>query len=1048
MAARLYACHRISSVAVVSLAIVLALSPLAPAVADAQGISGASVVGWVRRGTDGVPLSDAVVELLNVGTGARRRTSTRTDGRFYFEDLPSGGIYQLSARSLGYESAPAERLELHLGDRVTRTIVMGAETARRLDPVVVRESSLRDAGAGGAAYSITGDLARSLPLLNRDFIGLFALAPEASGATLLSVSGQHNRFNAIQVDGGTQSDVFGTGITPGAGTGARALSLEAIEEIRILVAPFDVRQGGFSGGLINAVTRSGTNDVRGAVFSSFAAGSLVGRDTAGTAVPSFADLQYGGSIGGPVVRGRLHYFAVADVQARQTRYAVSPLSDPNTGIDAQAAERVTRAIRERYGFEPGAAVTPLLRQPNSNVFVKLSWQPTVNHLVELSQSWVNSSSDVVMRSSTRPDGWQLSGSGYEAATSTMTTRIRATSALGQWTNELVASAATIGDDIQSALAVPSFLVEVTPGHLLAAGSSLGTQGTATDQRILELTDNLSWTGGAHLVTVGTQNQIVRIRDNFMLRGWGVWTFPSVEALEMGVPSRYDVGLALRPDGPLMTYTGVQLAGYVQDRWSPTAALSVTGGLRIDAPFFDAPARNERLASSTTLRDADTGRFPSGNALVSPRLGVAWALGADRRTMLRGGVGAFAGRPPFAWLGNAYVGTGLEQTSLTCTVADGVPTPTTDIRALPRQCVQRSGQVPLARVNVFDPRFRFQQAVKYVIGIDRELGTDFTASLDLSHTRTRNHLYVSDANLEDRGPNAEGRETYGVAGGVPARLDPEFGAVYRFENRSAERSSALTAHLAKRWRSGGALQAGYTWSRTQDLMSLSGLTGMLLFQSNPLDGTIAERRLRRSARDIPHNLVVAGTLPIERGIIASVLLRVRSGTPYAYTVVGDANGDGTALNDLAYIPRDSSDISLANPEAYRALDAYIEGRTCLRSQRGRIMVRNSCRNPAVRSLDVRVGKRFASLVRGLELSLDVINLPNLLSRDWGLVRETTNREAIELLGVQGWDGVANRPLYVVRTIAGVPTLPRVDGVSTTDGSLASRWRVQLGARVEY
>ena len=1048
MGIRKYPCHRTSSVTVVSLAIVLALPSLVPAVAHGQGISGASVSGWVRAGADSVALRDAVVELWNVGTGARRRTSTRADGRFYFEDLPTGGIYQLSARALGYESAPAERLELHVGDRVTRTIVMAAETARRLDPVIVRASSLRDAGAGGAAYSISGDLARSLPLLNRDFIGLFALAPQASGATLLSVSGQHNRFNAIQVDGGTQSDIFGTGITPGAGTGARTLSLEAIEEIRILVAPFDVRQGGFSGGLINAVTRSGTNNVRGAVFSSFAAGSLVGRDTSGIAVPSFADLQYGMSIGGPIVRGRLHYFAVADVQARRTRYAVSPLSDPSTGIDVESAERVTRAIRERYGFEPGADDTPLLRQPNHDVFVKLSWQPTDNHLVELSQSWVNSSSDVVMRSATRRDGWQLSGSGYEAATSAMTTRIRATSALGRWTNELVASVTTIGDDAQSALAVPSFLVEVTPGHLLAAGSSRATQGTATDQRIFELTDNLSWTRGAHLVTVGTQNQIIRIRDNFMLSGWGTWTFPSVEALEMGLPSRYEVGIALRDGGPLIAYRGVQLAGYLQDRWSPTAVLTVTGGLRIDAPFFDAPSRNERLASSTTLRGADTGRFPSGNALISPRLGVAWALGTERRTMLRGGVGAFAGRPPFAWLGNAYVGTGLEQTSLTCSAADGVPPPTTDIRALPRQCVQRSGQVPLPRVNVFDPRFRFQQAIKYVIGIDRELGADFTASLDLSHTRTRNHLFVSDANLRDQGPNDEGRQTYGVAGGQPARLDPEFGAVYRFENRSAERSSAVTAHLVKRWRSGGALQGGYTWSRTRDLMSLSGLTGVLLFQSNPLDGTIAERRLRRSARDIPHNFVAAGTLPIGRGIIASVLLRVRSGTPYAYTVEGDANGDGTALNDLAYIPRDSTDISLANPEAYRALDAYIEGSKCLRSQRGRLMARNSCRNPAARSLDARIGKRFASLARGLDLSLDVINLPNLLNRGWGLVRETTNRETIELLGVQGWDVVANRPRYVVRTIAGVPTLPPIDAVSTTDGSLASRWRIQLGARVEY
>jgi hypothetical protein len=176
--------------------------------------------------------------------------------------------------------------------------------------------------------------------------------------------------------------------------------------------------------------------------------------------------------------------------------------------------------------------------------------------------------------------------------------------------------------------------------------------------------------------------------------------------------------------------------------------------------------------------------------------------------------------------------------------------------------------------------------------------------------------------------------------------------------------------------------------------------------------------------------------------------VRSGTPFAYSVEGDANGDGTTLNDLAYVPRDSADVSLVNGDAYRALDAYIEGSACLRSQRGGIMRRNSCRNPAVRRLDVRLSKRFSSPARGAELSADVINFPNLLERRWGLLRETTNREVVELMAVQGWDASANRPRYSVRTVGGAATLPALGAVSATDGSLASRWRIQIGARFDY
>ena len=142
------------------------------------------------------------------------------------------------------------------------------------------------------------------------------------------------------------------------------------------------------------------------------------------------------------------------------------------------------------------------------------------------------------------------------------------------------------------------------------------------------------------------------------------------------------------------------------------------------------------------------------------------------------------------------------------------------------------------------------------------------------------------------------------------------------------------------------------------------------------------------------------------------------------------------------------ITLTNPGAYRALDAYIEQSACLRSQRGRIMARNTCRNPSVQALDVRLAKRFAVMARGAELSVDVINLPNLLRGEWGRMRETTSREVVELLAVDGWDVANDRARYAVRMVGDSPAFPVLGAVSTTDGSLASRWRIQLGARLDY
>ena len=280
---------------------------------------------------------------------------------------------------------------------------------------------------------------------------------------------------------------------------------------------------------------------------------------------------------------------------------------------------------------------------------------------------------------------------------------------------------------------------------------------------------------------------------------------------------------------------------------------------------------------------------------------------------------------------------------------------------------------------------------------------------------------------------------------PTRVDSlNFGPVYRFGNISADRSTSVAAEVQKHWTGGGQLQFGYSWSRSEDVMSLAGFNGLVILTTNPIDGSIARRNLRRSARDIPHNLVATAVVPVRFGLTASIFFRARSGTPYAYVNNGDANADGTQGNDLAYIPRDAADVSLANPADYALLDAFIDTESCLRNQRGHIMSRNSCRNPAVQSLDLRLAKSFRTRrEERLEVSADVFNLPNLLNHGSGLVRETTGREETQLLTVVGWDGAANRPRYRIPTSSGQLAVRR-NGIVVD----ASRWRMQLGARYSF
>lgn len=1018
----------------------------------AQGLTGASVE-VTAVDDSGVPVPRALVILSEFGTGAKRTVTAGERGTYLFASVAVGS-YRVEARAIGMVPASIEALSLHLGDRARVRLVLGNPAAHDLGNVAINTAPLKDPGAGGPAIGIPREALRGLPLLNRDFVGLFAMSPQAIGPGSLWVSGQHSRFNAIQIDGATGNDLFGTNVTPGSNAGGRSVSLEALEEIRILVAPFDVRQGGFSGGLINAVTRSGSNTRHGAAFSSYSRSQLVGSDTAGSGVPAFDQIQYGISLGGPIIRDRFHYFAVAELQSRSTRFAGPAADDPATGVTEATALRAARVFRDRFGFDPGGTEAPDLREPNGNLFLKLSWHPSDGHSLELSQSLSQARADALnrtIRNLNNFSGWQLSRSGSMSRSRAYNVRLKAFSAFGAYTNEAMAGVTTIEDDVNSRNKVPLFIVGADlPNTYLAAGSLKDAQGTKTTQHVLELTDNISWNRGAHLFTLGTQNVLIHVRDNFFLGSWGVWTFDSVEDLEKEQPSRYEIALPLIEGGPLADYSSALLSAYVQDQWRPYDRLTITAGIRTDIPVFDPPRTNPVLASNQQLGGIDTGRFPSGNTVLAPRIGLAWEFGNKRRSMLRGGIGAFTARPPMVWLTGAYSATGQEQATLVCQRSDGVPSPTSDIRRLPVRCLN-AGSTSVPTVSYFDSRFRFPQAIKYVAGLDHDFGHSLLGSLDVIYTRSRNTLFLNDVNLVERGLNGEGRAMYGAftSDGVaqPTRVDSlRFGPVYRYENISADRSASVSLSAQRRWHSGGLIQVGYDWSRTTDVMSMAGYNSTVIFRSNPVDGTLAHRIPRRSARDVPHSFVAVAIVPAGSRTTVSTFFRARSGTPYAFTVSGDANADGTQRNDLAYIPRGPGDLSLANPEAYPALDAFIESEPCLRPQRGRIMTRNSCRNPGVMSLDGRIARKvWTRDARGVEIAADLFNLPNMLNRHWGLVRETSSREDAPLLPVTGWDGTMNRPRYSIPTAAnGQAILPSAERVVPD----ASRWRVQLGARYDF
>ncbi|MCC6245134.1 MAG: TonB-dependent receptor [Gemmatimonadaceae bacterium] len=1021
---------------------------MSPATLTSQGSSGAAVDVVVRTDRDAV-VRDVTVELRSLDNGSLRATRALRAGVAHFEAVEVG-LYRITCRALGFQPTGVDSIVVQLGERLRVPITLVSLTLPTL-PTIVIQGAAREAGSGGPYQSVGRRALRQIPLLNRDYTNILAISSQATGRTANSFGGQLARFNSILIDGAAANDLFGVGVTPGSGAGARSLPVEAIEEAQILTAPYDVRHGGFSAGLINGVTRSGSNRRRSAAYALYSRADLTGRDSSGARESAFEQLQTGISSGGPLIADWLHYFGVVEAEHRTRLYDDSPVSDPSTGISQATADRVSEIVRERFGFDPGNTAPVSLRQPNLSGFLKLSWRPNNIHSLTLTHSNVSGRSDALNRSVrnvSNSDGFQLSNSGSVLRTRVETLGLRMVSAWERVTHEAIIVGTRVQDRFDSRSRAPLFLIQADAStNYVAAGSVTNAQDIVTAYDAVELTSTTSIALGTHLVTAGTQNLLVRTHDNFARGMWGVWNFASVDAFARNTPALYEVTLPLN-GGPRANMNVGLLSGYVQDRWQLTDAVTLLAGIRYDHSLLNTPPRNPDVASNAALGRINTAAFPKSYGATSPRLSLIWSPGNARRSMLRGGIGTFVGRLPLVWLGNAFLGTGQQSTVLTCQVSGSVPAPTADIANLPRTCITQ-GTVSKPSVSYFDQGFRMQRVNKVTVGANHEFMSGLSASLDILLSRSRDNLAVTDANLVPVSMNAEGRTMYGsLAANGAARIaarDVQFGPVYRFYNVSGERATTATASLRREWLSRAAVELSYTWSRALDVMSVAGNNGLMMLRNNPIDGSLESRALRRSARDVPHTAVAVTTLPLGTRSSLTLLYRVRSGLPFAYSVSRDVNADGATRNDLAWVPKDSIDITLSNPSRYADLEAFIRSEPCLARARGRLAQRNECRNPPVHALDARILRTITS--RGshtIDIEADLFNVPNALNPAWGRVRESTAREELPLLTVTGFDAVHNRPVYAVPTVNGLVALPRRNAIAVD----ASRWRAQLGLRYTF
>ena len=892
----------------------------------AQGVTTGAIAGTITDAT-GRPVENAQVQIVHQSTGFRSGSLSRANGYYYVQGLEVGGPYTVTVRRIGFQQADKPNVMVSLS-QTTRVDVSLAQTAVTLSAVTVTGSSYNSTFSPsnqGVSFEVNDTIIRRMPQLNRNLTDLVKLTPQViiptSGGP--SAGGQYNRYNNFTIDGANQNDRFNLnssgGLPGGAGNG-RIISQEAVKEFRVLMSPSDVRQANFTGMLVNAVTKSGTNEWHGGAIYQFRDEDFSATNFRTTALDV---KQYGFQLGGPIIKNRLQFYVAPEWQERKSAASgpfvgqVGNASGTALNISADSIALVQNIVRgnSAFGFDPGTAGFVPTENPLRNLFGRIDFEINQTHRLVLRQLINRTENFAFSRNTsafqTNPQnqntGFRLGSNGFTGLNTNNSTVAQLYSNFSQGTsNEFIAGFNQIRDKRIVPQITPEISVGVvpvgatgtaatTPTAAITFGTEQFSINNRADQDILELQDNVSIPFGAHTFTVGGRFEKLKVYNNFAQALGGVWTFPNIAALNTLSPSGYRLGYPNSgqiEDIPA-SFDATMASAYAQDQWVLTPRLTVTAGLRADMPHFgDTPPQNPDIAAAFALRGItiNTAWTPKAQVLWSPRIGFNWDVTGNQQNQLRGNVGVFTGPPPFILVANAYQNTGLGLVTLLCSGAQ-TPAFTTDVNNLPRACAgtpaPAAGSAPTAGINLTDPDFKYPQAFVTSFGVDRQLPYGVIGTFEALYRKALNGVFIRDLNLigprmvggqayTDRNGRvlyadtiiANGTAQYNVVSGqkavlrykVPVTANPNFteGAIY-VTNQSKDYNYTLSGQLRKRFAAGLDATVAYTYNRAYDVQSLTSDRAISNWRNGrEYAGLESEPTLTTSAFERRHRVLAYGT----------------------------------------------------------------------------------------------------------------------------------------------------------------------------------------------
>jgi outer membrane receptor protein involved in Fe transport len=1032
----------------VLLALCLLLWPAAHAFA--QGVT-TSAMGGAVKDSQGLAVPGAVVTAVHEPSGTQYEAVTQADGRYSILGMRVGGPYTIQATLEGFQPQPVKDVYISLGVTADIPLTLLAASVTETITVTATSDPIFSSSRTGAGTAVSREDLATLPTTAGRLGDFTRLSPFAGGNQFgAGLAGQDGRLNNITVDGSSFNNSFGLAGAPGERTQVAPISLEAIEQVQVNVAPFDVRQGNFVGGGVNTVTRSGTNKLTGSIYTRFRNDEFVGTEAKGLPYNpgSFDFNNTGGWASGPILKNRLFAFGLYEDE-EDTR-PITPFR-ANAGGEAVSGN-VTRVLskdlddlsaflQQRYNYETGPydAVDDLT--PVKRFLVRGDWNINNSNKFSLRYNYLDSSTDALLSGSSslglgRGSGNSPNFLSYANSNYAVLENIRST--IGEWNSVFGTSLAnslivgyTKQDESRGYKSDTLFpFVDILDGSGVAY-TSFGFEPFTPNNELryntLQIQDNLTKFSGKHTMTFGASLERYESENVFFPGSQSAYVFNTLAdfyAAANGQPvttRRFQVrymnipGLE-KPIQPLeVWYNGY----YAQDEWRPRSNLSVTGGVRLDIPYFGDTAYENPAVDALTFRDENgqpvqfsTGKLPDPSIHWSPRVGFNWDVASDQKTQIRGGTGVFSGRPAYVWIsnqiGNTGVLTGFVQADNT-TAYPFNPNPAaykpTSVTGAP------AASVDLA---VTDQDFRFPQVWRSNIAVDRRIPWGMVAGVEYIYNKDVNGIYYINANLpaaQSSFAGADNRPRWvgaacgsGTAGPCVNRINNAPGnqitQAIALKNQDVGRSWNIAATLSKPLAKGFSFRGAYSYGESRNTID-PGSIASGSWTGNPQRGDPNNPGLGYSAASPGHRVFLQANYTQNwfkfGATTISAFWEGRTIGNSSYLFAGDMNGDTATNNDLIYIPRDMSEMNFSTftsggvtftaEQQAAAWEAYINQDEYLSKHRGEYAERGALFLPMVYRMDLSLVQDFFANLGGrrhtFQFRIDIDNFSNMLNSDWGV-----------------------------------------------------------------